>query len=83
VERSPETGRAHLEGVAAGHGVDLVEDPRELLGDLLDDVGLDRLLGVEDDAEHPPATLTTKNDLEHLDPMAGCHPVGQILDMRR
>jgi hypothetical protein len=61
----------------------LVEDAGQVLGDLLDDVGLDRLLGVEDHAQHPPAALAAEGQLQHLDPVAGCHPIGQLLDMRR
>jgi hypothetical protein len=83
VQGPRESGGAHLEGVAAGDRVGLVQGAGEVLGDQLDDVGLDRLLGVKDHAEHPPTALTTEVELQHLDPMAAGDPIGKFLDMRR
>jgi hypothetical protein len=83
VQRPGEAGGAHLEGVAPGDRVGFVQGAGEVLGDQLDDVGLDRLLGVEDHAEHPPTALTTEVELQHLDPVAAGHPIGKFLDMRR
>ena len=30
-----------------------------------------------------PAALAPEGELQHLDPVAACHPIGQLLDMRR